>query len=228
VRLPIRPRSLPAPVVSTPTFVQSKSGASPDAQVSSLQVTLDTAATAGNLLVIGACSDATIATPSGWSLGASAVSAQGAYLFYKIAAGGETTITVQPGVARPCAMVAAEYSAIAASPLDQTVTAVFSGASSVSASPGTTPSTTQATELAVAAVCPHSFADNAQPVSPSWSNSYTGRGAATSAYTTVGAQNSGVFLADVVLTSTGTTTTTATWTNSSQDYGAILATFKGA
>ena len=225
----MRPRSVPAPSVVTPAFVQVKSNASPDAQVTTLSATFDTAATAGNLLVIGACSDATIATPSGFSLGEQAVDAQGAYLFYKIAAGGETTLTVTPGVSRPAAMVIAEYSGITASgPLDQTATATNSGSPFVSASPGTSSATTQAVELVVAAVCPHSFADNAQPASPSWSNSYTGRGTAVSAYTTTGAQNSGVFLADLVVSSTGAQTTAATWTNSSQDWGAILATFKGA
>jgi hypothetical protein len=125
-------------------------------------------------------------------------------------------------------LVVAEYSGIAAVPLDATNFAVFSGAPSTSASPGSSGTLAQAVELSVVAVCPHSFAENARPASPSWSNSYTGRAAVTSAYIAVGSQNSGVFLADLVTSATTATTSTATWSPSSQDFGTILATFKGA
>lgn len=227
--MPVRPRSVPAPVTTTPAFVQVKAAASADAQVASLGVTLDAAATAGNMLVAAACSDATITTPSGFTLAEDAVDAQGAYLWYKIAAGGETTITATPGVSRPVALVVAEYSGItASSPVDATNFAVFSGAPSTTATPGSSGTLAQAVELSVVVVCPHSFAENAQPASPSWSNSYTGRAAVTSGYIATGSQNSGVFLADLVTAATTATTSTATWAPSSQDYGTILATFKGA
>lgn len=229
MRLPVRPRSVPAAATVTPAFVQAKSGASPDAQVASLTVTFDTAATAGNLLVAAGCSDATLTGPSGFTLAEDAVDAQGAYLWWRIAAGGETGLTITPGVNRPVALVIAEYSGItASSPVDQTAFATNSGAPTVSASPGTSGTTAQAVELVVAMIGLHSFADNAQPTSPSWTNSYTNRGTAVSAYTTTGSQNSGVILADLVTSSVGTQTSTATWTNSCQDFGAVLATFKGA
>ena len=226
--LTVRPRSiLVPPSVVTPQFRQQKSAASPDAQVANLSVTLDTPATAGRLLVAGGCSDATLTAPSGFSLAEDAVDAQGAYLWYKIAVGGETTFTITPGVSRPCALVVAEYSGIAASPLDQVSFSLSSGAPTVSASPGAVPTTSQAVELCVAVVCPHSFAENAQPVAPTWSNGFSGRDAVTSGFIATGSQNSAVFLADFVTSSIGTPSTTATWTNSSQDYGAIMATFKG-
>src|SRR6187402_1779411 len=110
MRQPVRPRSVAAAAAVTPAFVQVKAAASPDAQVANLSVTLDTAATAGNLLVAAACSDATLTGPSGFSLGEDAVDAQGAYIWWKTAAGGETTLTVTPGVSRPVALVVAEYS----------------------------------------------------------------------------------------------------------------------
>lgn len=229
MRQPVRPRSVPAAVTVTPAFVQVKSAASPDAQVASLSVTLDTGATAGNLLVAAACSDATLTAPSGFALAEDAVDAQGAYIWWKTAAGGETTLTVTPGVSRPVALVVAEYSGITTtSPVDATNFAVFSGAPSTSATPGSSGTLTQAVELVVVAVCPHSFAENAQPASPSWTNSYTGRAAVTSGFIATGSQNSGVFFADLVTAATTATSSTATWSPSSQDYGAILATFKGA
>jgi hypothetical protein len=219
----------PQPVAALPAFVQAAVADTGNTEPASLDVVLGAGATAGNLIVIAANSDATLTPPAGFATAASAVSAQGCYCFWKIAAGGETTLTVTPSVGRPMALVAAEYSGIAVSPVDQTASNSATGSSTAGpVSAGTTGTTLQAVELAIAVTGPHSYSSPSPPGSPTWTNSYTGRGAAASALVATAGRNSAVFLADLVLLSTGTTTTSTSWTNSSQDWGAVIATFKGA
>lgn len=71
------------------------------------------AAGAGNLLVaVAGTSGATASTPTGWTLGASAVSSTGCYVWWKTAAGGETTFsTTSNGTNLPAAFVIYEFSA---------------------------------------------------------------------------------------------------------------------
>jgi hypothetical protein len=66
-----------------PALVQKK-GAQSGASVASLSVTLDAPPTPGNFLVACCNSDATVATPAGFSLAVSAVSSQGLYIFYRV------------------------------------------------------------------------------------------------------------------------------------------------
>jgi hypothetical protein len=229
MRSPVRPRSVPAAASATPTFVQVKYADSGSATVASQSVTLDAAATAGNLLVVAANSDATITTPSGYSLGEQAVNAAGLYLFFKIASGGETGVTCTPSVTDTIAVTMLEYSGItASSPLDVTATSNaqgVGGAGPVSA--GTTATLAQAVELVVAVTGPHSFTNLSIPTSPTWTNGYTSRAAGGTGYAT-GAQNSALFVADLVTSGTAGQTTATSWTNSAQDWGAVIVTFKGA
>jgi hypothetical protein len=210
-----------------PAFVQSKSASSGSSEVASLDITLDTGATAGHLIVVGGCSDATLTAPSGFSTGASAINAQGLCLWYKIAAGGETALTATPSVSRPVALVAAVYSGITGtSPADQTASANSAGSSTTGPiGAGATGTTTQASELVVAVTGPHSYPDSAAPTSPTWSNGYTGRAAAASTFAT-SSRNSAVFIADLVVAATGAQQTDTSWTNSAFDWGAVVVTFK--
>lgn len=213
-----------------PAFVQSAVADTANTEPASLDVVLGAGATAGNLILIGANSDATLTPPAGFATAASAINAQATYLFWKIAAGGETTLTVTPSVGRPVALVAAEYSGITAvSPVDQSASASSVGASTAGpVSAGATSSTVQAVELVVAVTGPHSYSSPSPPGSPTWTNSYTGRGAAASALVATAGRNSAVFLADLIVSSTGAQSTSTSWTNSAQDWGAVIATFKGA
>jgi hypothetical protein len=76
------------------TEVQDKRATGTSASASA---TLSPAATAGNLIVIRTGGDFTASTPAGFTLTGSGVSSAAHYQFYKIAAGGETAITVTYG-----------------------------------------------------------------------------------------------------------------------------------
>lgn len=209
-----------------PGLVQSAYADSGSATVATQAVTLPGPATAGNLLVAVGASDATIATPAGYALLVSAVNASAVYIWWKIAAGGETGVTLTPSVTDTCCVALLEYSAIAASPADQSATATGTGGTVGPVSAGATGTTSQASELVVAAVNPASFTAGAPPNSPTWTNGYTSRaGGATTFGTT--AQNQALFVADLVVSSVGAQSTSASWTNSANAWGAVVATFKG-
>lgn len=225
-----RPRSVQAASGgATPTFVQASSANSGTAQVASQDVTLSAPATAGNLILVAGNSDATLSTPSGFTAGPNVVYAAGFYLFYKVAAGGETTVTLTPSVNRTVAGGILEYSGIAASsPLDATASASNTGSSTAGpVTAGSTGTTAQSVELVIALTGPHSFPDSAGPNSPSWTNSYTNRVSTATSFAT-GSQNCALFVAELVVSSTGAQSTSTSWTNSAQDWAAIVATFKGA
>jgi len=218
-----------APSGALPAFEQGAANDSGTAEVASLDVTLPSPATANRLIVVVGNSDATISTPAGFSVGGSAINAQGLYLFYKVAAGGETAITLTPSVTRPVVGAILEYSGVlSVSPADQNVSATNTGSSTTGpVSAGTTGSTSQASELVVAVTGPHSFPDSATPTSPTWTNSYTNRFTRATTFTT-NSRNSAIFVSDLVVSSIGTQTTSTSWTNSAPDWGAIIVTFKGA
>jgi hypothetical protein len=118
-----------------------------------LSLNFGTAATAGTTLLVAVNSDATVATPAGYTSLVSSVHNAGCYLFGKIAAGGETGVTVTPSVAASTCLAIAEIANLSGAAitnrLDQTASA---GASSGSFtwSTGTTGTTTLADEYAVA------------------------------------------------------------------------------
>ena len=81
-------------VAQAATIVQSAQGTTVGASTS-VSATLGAAATAGNLLiaVVGANGNTTISGPSGWSLAINQSGLVSQGIFYKLAAGGETTVT---------------------------------------------------------------------------------------------------------------------------------------
>ena len=132
------------------TIVRSKTAVTATSQ-SSLTATFDSGgtATAGNLLVACANSDATISLPSGWTLVASVINFTGLYQWMKIAVGGETGITITPGATTTAEVWVAEYSGNTATPLDKTASA-NPGVNASTIVSGTTATLAQADELAVA------------------------------------------------------------------------------
>jgi hypothetical protein len=214
---------------AVPAFVQSASANSGGTEVTTQNVTLAAPATAGNLLVMSANCDSTIPAPSGFTLAVSAINAQACYLWYKTATGGETTIAVAPTVARVVVAGIAEYSGIAASPLDATATNTGTVSTSGPVSAGSTGSTAQAAELVVAVTGPHGgFVSATAPTSPTWTNSYVNRVADNTADSVNPGRNAALFMADLVVAATGTQSTSTSWTNAASDWGAVIATFKGA
>lgn len=200
--------------------VQKKSYAS-TAAAASHNIVLDAAPTQGNLLLMVVVSDATVNTPSGWSLGATAVNYTGTYVYYKIAGSGESaTITVTPTSSAHTCISALEYSGMAATtPLDKTATSLTTPVSVIST--GTTATTVQADELLIALVG-ISSSGTMRNIS-SWSNSFTQEH-------NVIATGSGTLVrigtATRVVSATGAYTSSATLDGSTAGPSGIIATFK--
>lgn len=225
-----RPRTVTAPAAAPPALVQSKYADSGSSVVASQNVVFDTGASAGNLIVGLGVSDATLTTSgiTGLATAAFAVNVNGVYVWWKIAAGGETTLTLTPSVSDTVCAGLLEYSGIAAaSPVDVTKTANGTGSTVGPVSAGSTDATAQAVELIIALTGLASFSAGNPPGSPNWSGGYTGRLAGATTFAT-GAQNQALFAADLITSSTGAQTTDVTWTNSANAWAAILVAFKGA
>jgi hypothetical protein len=102
-------------------LVQSNSGGQNTA-VATASMTLTTPATAGNLLIgfLGSDAYATAGAPTGWteSTGCRQHTFLGAYLWWMVAAGGETGLSKALAGSATYAWAIAEYSGVAASPYD--------------------------------------------------------------------------------------------------------------
>lgn len=178
--------------------------------------------TSGNLIVVSANSDATVSTPTGYTAGPSVVDGNGAYLFWKVSDGTESTVTVTPGSAANTAMTACEYSGNAASPLD------VSNSSTISGSAGTTTTsvsvtTTAANALVIAVALIHSGLSGTAATSPSWTNSFVNQVTATNGNTTI---TTDTFYAELIQGNAGAVSTSASWTNSANDRQELVIAFK--
>jgi hypothetical protein len=183
------------------------------------------AAAAGDLLVLAVSSDTVVSTPAGWSPAVSDVANLGAYLFYKVATGGETSTTITTSGNHPTIAGFRRYSGSTATPLDKT----SAGRSIVSAS--TTPAATTAAlaetgELAVAAACLGGM-QTGTPSSPVWSAGYTGRLDAQTAGT--GPTDQHLFLADNQAAGTAAQSPNVAWTpTATNNQTMLVATFLAA
>lgn len=179
--------------------------------------------TAGNLILVSANSDATVTIGgSGWTAGPSIIDGNGAYTWYKVAAGTETTITASPSVSADIVLSVCEYSGVAA--FDAQNSAMIAGSNGTVTSAAAV--TTSATgDLIVAFALLHSaVVISAFPTSPSWTNSFvhqlTGDSPATggSHCTTLVGELLGAGAA-------GSYSTVASWTNSMADRQHIILAF---
>jgi hypothetical protein len=178
--------------------------------------------TSGNLLVATANSDATIPTPSGWTAGPSVVDGNAAYIWWKISAGNDSTVTIAPSSSANTVMTVCEYSGNAASPFD------VSNSSTISGSSGTTTTsvsvtTTQAGDLIVAFAALHSGATN--PTGLTWTNSFSTTVSGSTGATTPTVDS---FIAELVAGAAGSVSTSASWTNNQLDRQELVIAFKAA
>src|SRR5688572_18916593 len=88
--------------------------------------------TSGNLLVATANGDNIVSTPSGWTAGPSVVDDNAGYLFWKISAGTESTVTLNEGGTTDMIATVCEYSGNTATPVDA------SNSSTITVTEGTT------------------------------------------------------------------------------------------
>jgi hypothetical protein len=126
----------------------------------------------GQLDILCVNSNGTVSTPAGWTLGPTFVGGQGAYLFYRVAAGGESSsVTITTSISTPTALSWSRWSA-------GTITADVQAVAHVdnalgTASPAvTTPALAGSGELSVAFAALHSI-NGSCPVTPVWSSGYT-------------------------------------------------------
>lgn len=185
-------------------FVQELGGTSGAAAPATYPVTLPNPTAAGNLVVIVVASDATVATPAGFTLDKSQVNSNGHYHWSKTTAGGETGWTVTPNSSAAGVWYAAEISGLTP-PADQTAS-TGSGTGATTRSTGTTGVTAQANELAIA-----SWGSSAVGAALTWGGQTNGFAERiTDQVTTTGGSNIGLAVASAVLSATGTVESTAT------------------
>lgn len=226
---------MPATVVQDWASATTGTTASPANATVQLSGT-GTPATAGNLLLVAVNSDATVATPSGYTLIASSIHNAGCYLYGKVAAGGETGVTVTPNVAASTSVAIAEIGnlsgATVANILDKTASN-GTGTGQNTRSTGTTAGTVQADEYAVAvwgysantASFPADFGSGGNNKWSAQTNSFTEK--IDVGTTKSSATNVGLCIAVKDLSSTGTVESTATVINSNSiPAESLLATFK--
>jgi hypothetical protein len=187
-------------------------------------VTFGSTPTNGNLLVLAGASNDVISTPAGWTLAVQGIDFKDVKIFYKTAGVSEPTgVTVTIGSSTSCALVAWEYSGMAASSqLDKTASATAQGPTAHGT--GTTAATAQASELLIAVV----GTDGTNTMSTSgWSNSFTaeldGDTTGSAGFETYITTSSRI----VSATATYTTTATTSTSGSTHDSG-VIATFKAA
>lgn len=190
-----------------------------------LTVMLPAPATAGNLLVVAANSGSTLAGPAGFTLADDAVANQALYVWYKVAAGGETALVVTP-VVSPYALAAAalEYAGVDGTPLDVTAAATRITPAATWGT-GTTGTTAQADELVVVAVGPAGgwTGSGSEPTGFSWTTATNRVSGATVHATDI---NAALAVGDYTVAATGAQTDTASWTHDGAVIGAVVATFK--
>jgi hypothetical protein len=185
--------------------------------------------TAGSLLVVTANSDATVTITNigtAWTAGPSVVDGNGAYLWWKISEGTESTITCTPSVSDTIAITACEYSGNQPTPFDA------SNSSTIAGSVGTTTTSTSVTtaadgDLVIAAACIHFGASGGgTATSPSWTNSFANQLTATSGGT--GSVDTTTFYAELTAGAAGSYSTSASWTGSAGDRQQLMIAFKAA
>lgn len=176
--------------------------------------------TVGSLLRLVVTSDSTITTPTGWTVDDSVVADAGHYLYFRISDNTATDApTVNPG-ARTC-IAWAEHTGNTASPTDvSTSQATGTGAGSIST--GTTGSTAQTDEQAIAC-----FGSSRSGAAATWAGHTNGFTEVASTTTSAGGVNIGLSVATKDLAATGTQECTATPSVSCSRH-ALIGTYKAS
>ena len=184
-------------------------------------------AVAGRLLIGVLATDKTsggITIPAGWTrIGTDYDQTDVSFaMAYKVAAGGETTITWTSVTAQAATLWAAEYSGTASAPLDVNSRATSGVTAVLTLSTGTTGATAQNNELALSFMA--SDTSNNTDLTRAWTNSFV-----EIAYnTTSGSARPGLSVAEKFLVATGTVETTFTTTDVGDQMIAAVVTFKEA
>lgn len=179
---------------------------------------------AGNIIAVSGNSDATVTmTTAGFTNGLSVVDGNGAYTWYKVATGAETTITITPGASARTAMTVHELSG-AVMPIDAQNSTTIAG-SNGSTTNAATVTTTAAGDFLLAYALLHSYAVSS-PTGASWSNGFTQTLAASST-PVVGSADVTTFAGELLAGAAGAYSTVCTWTSpAAGDRQHIILAFK--
>lgn len=209
--------------MADPSRVQTLSG---ESALATVTVT-HSAAGAGNLLVLIAATGAyKSGDPSGYTTptGGSQQTFLGHYLWYKVAAGGETSVAYTIGSAVPSAYIFLEYNNVTVSPYDVSNGQLAATNDNTYTTPAVTP--TAGRRVAIATIAGSRIAPGSTTQS-TWLNSYT---EVADVFTTNGSGDSeNVAAAELILTGDNSTPTSS---GSTYSFGpdartGIIAVFKG-
>jgi hypothetical protein len=193
-------------------------------------ITLPFTPSVNDLMVLSFVADSTSGgTPSGWTLAVTQnqTAYSYVYLYYKIAGASESShITVSVPSGGPWSLGYAEFTSIAASPLDTTASAQNQGGSGSIAS-GTTSGTSQANEVWVCVAGVVQAYYGVPVYVSSWSGGFTSAtGDIFYEYGNPG--DTGLNMAYKIVSSTGSASSTATLSSNATHSTGVIATFKGA
>jgi hypothetical protein len=186
--------------------------------------------TAGNLLILVTNGPNFVSTgPAGWTAGPSIANDNGAYLWWKVAAGTESTITVTQNGSGVGTIFCAEYAAsgLLGTPFDVQNFANTTGSAGTTTAAAAITTTGANGDLvfAVAALC-RDVAGTTVPTALTWSNSYSAIFNHATAGTN-GANDVSTWYAELQQSAPGATSTVATWTTGSWNARqALIISFK--
>jgi hypothetical protein len=204
------------------TIVQQTAGnTGAAADVPPFDASLTAPATAGNQILLAVASDATVATPSGFSLVKDRVNVNGLYLWAKIAAGGEQNISTTPGGTVASAWWVCETNGLAL-PALQTASTDTSPAGAGTGSTATTAATSGATNGLAVAVFGSTSTSGATRSASSMTNSFVEQ--ADSCTTTAG-NNLQIAVGFLTPSADGTFESTVTLSGAALSIGGIIAVF---
>lgn len=174
------------------------------------------APTAGNLLVVVYNGVQVVSTgPTGFTAGPSVVDDNAGYLWWKIAAGTETTFSVTQAGTTAATLVALEVSGLLAAPFDiqnSSNTTGTVGTTTAAASITTTGANGGDWVLAVGALAADAAGTTA-PTGLAWSNGYSGFLSQFNITNVNGVNQHLTALAELQQSAAGATSTVLTWTN---------------
>lgn len=208
-------------------LVQSNAGNTGTTTPSSLDATLPGAPTSGNTLLLAVSSDATVATPSGWTKDREQVNNNGHYLFRKVATGAETSVTVTPSVGASTAWVYIELSGVATDDPLAGTTSTGSGSGSDTRNTGSTGTTTGAAGGIAVATFGLSLGSAGTGTTDTYNNSFTEVSGADTVTTKVSGTNVSCSMATRAVEADAAFACTATFSLSAPSTG-IIAVYRPA
>lgn len=182
----------------------------------------------GHLDIVTVNSNTTVTTPSGFTIGRSRVSAQGSYIYYRIAAGGESAnVTLTTSGNHSTAATWSRWSG--ASAIDVAVDAGVNASAGLTTPALSTGTLVATNELVVVLAALHNLSSGATPSAPSWSSGYTPLDTASDI---TGSGGNGAHVAAFVAyrTNAGTAAEApnCTWTSNANDRYVLALTFTPA